>query len=204
MWQRDFACKWKWTIKRMFDLYFLLFTYIETKRPIWVSPCTDYPTGEWITQQARNFAMHVESHGCVENSIEIVSSDGVMRFRLAYFALEPQRTGRAAPFVKLLTSLFVLLLPATSSEVVTLNSINKRRNSKLQAFRYHKLSDCALTAPWLSVSEETVPFSLALRPKPSNSNMHECHEWRVTSFRNGQTRVTQGQPQEAGRMVFSN
>lgn len=62
MWQCDFAYKRKWTIKGMVDLYFLLFIHIETQR-IWVSPCTAHPTGEWTTQQAKNFSMYVEEHG---------------------------------------------------------------------------------------------------------------------------------------------
>lgn len=56
MWQCDFACKRKWTVRGMVDLYFLVFIHIGTRR-IWVSPCTANPTGEWTTQQARNFDM---------------------------------------------------------------------------------------------------------------------------------------------------
>jgi putative transposase len=59
MWQCDFASKRKWTIKGMVDLYFLVFIHIETRR-IWVSPCTANPTGQWTTQQARNFQMHLQ------------------------------------------------------------------------------------------------------------------------------------------------
>ncbi len=58
MWQCDFACKRKWTIKGMVDLYFLVFIHIESRR-IWISPCTANPTGDWTTQQARNFQMHL-------------------------------------------------------------------------------------------------------------------------------------------------
>jgi putative transposase len=59
MWQCDFASKRKWTIKGMVDLYFIVFIHVETRR-IWVSPCTPNPTGEWTTQQARNFQMHLQ------------------------------------------------------------------------------------------------------------------------------------------------
>jgi putative transposase len=59
MWQCDFACKRKWTIRGMVDLYFLVFIHIGT-RWIWVSPCTANPTGEWTTQQARNFDMFLQ------------------------------------------------------------------------------------------------------------------------------------------------
>ncbi|XZE51510.1 integrase core domain-containing protein [Planctomycetaceae bacterium SH139] len=62
MWQCDFASKRKWTIKGMVDLYFLVFIHVETRR-IWVSPCTINPTGEWTTQQARNFQMHLQEEG---------------------------------------------------------------------------------------------------------------------------------------------
>lgn len=76
MWQCDFACKRKWTIKGMVDLYFLVFIHIETRR-IWVSPCTANPTGEWTTQQARNFAMHVEEHGL---RCEIIQRDNDAKY----------------------------------------------------------------------------------------------------------------------------
>jgi putative transposase len=59
LWQCDFASKRKWTIKGMVDLYFLVFIHVETRR-IWVSICTASPTGEWTTQQARNFQMHLQ------------------------------------------------------------------------------------------------------------------------------------------------
>lgn len=59
MWQCDFACKRKWTIKGMVDLYFLVFIHIGTRR-IWVSPCTTNPTGDWTTLQARNFDMFLQ------------------------------------------------------------------------------------------------------------------------------------------------
>ena len=59
MWQCDFASKRKWTIKGMVDLYFLVFIHLETRR-IWISPCTANPSGDWTTQQARNFQMHLQ------------------------------------------------------------------------------------------------------------------------------------------------
>ena len=43
----------------MVDLYFLVFIHIGSRR-IWVSPCTASPTGEWTTQQARNFDMFLQ------------------------------------------------------------------------------------------------------------------------------------------------
>jgi putative transposase len=59
MWQCDFACKNKWTIKGMVGLYFLVFIHIGSRR-IWISPCTANPTGEWTAQQARNFEMYLQ------------------------------------------------------------------------------------------------------------------------------------------------
>ena len=58
MWQCDFACKKKWTIKGTVEMYFLVFIHIGSRR-IWISPCTAKPSGEWTTQQARNFSMHL-------------------------------------------------------------------------------------------------------------------------------------------------
>ncbi len=43
----------------MVNLYFLVFILIGTRR-IWVSPCTEHPTADWTSQQARNFPMHVD------------------------------------------------------------------------------------------------------------------------------------------------
>ncbi len=57
-WQCDFACKRKWTIKGMVDLYLLVFIHKGTRR-IWVSPLTANPTGEWMTQQAGPQLRHV-------------------------------------------------------------------------------------------------------------------------------------------------
>ena len=71
MWQCDFACKKKWTIKGLFDVYFLVVIHLGTRR-IWVSPSTDNPKGDWTTQQACNFQMHVEDEHL---KCEIVSRD---------------------------------------------------------------------------------------------------------------------------------
>ncbi|MGB7327985.1 MAG: integrase core domain-containing protein [Rubripirellula sp.] len=61
LWQCDFACKKKWTLKGLVDIYFMVFIHIGT-RQIWISPCTEQPTGEWTTQQGRNFQMHLEDN----------------------------------------------------------------------------------------------------------------------------------------------
>ena len=61
LWQCDFACKKKWTMKGLVDVYFMVFIHIGT-RQIWISPCTDNPTGDWTTQQGRKFQMHLEDN----------------------------------------------------------------------------------------------------------------------------------------------
>ena len=61
LWQCDFACKKKWTIKGLVEVYFMVFIHIGT-RQIWISPCTEHPTGAWTTQQGRNFQMHVDDN----------------------------------------------------------------------------------------------------------------------------------------------
>jgi len=61
LWQCDFACKKKWTVKGLVDVYFMVFIHIGS-RQIWISPCTENPTGEWTTQQGRNFQMHLEDN----------------------------------------------------------------------------------------------------------------------------------------------
>ncbi|WP_164100996.1 integrase core domain-containing protein [Candidatus Laterigemmans baculatus] len=59
LWQCDFACKRKWTLTGMVDLYFLVFIHVGTRR-IWVSPCTANPNADWTTQQACNFQMRLQ------------------------------------------------------------------------------------------------------------------------------------------------
>ena len=61
LWQCDFASKRKWTIAGMIDVYFLVFIHLGSRR-IWISPCTDNPTGDWTSQQARNFQMHIDDN----------------------------------------------------------------------------------------------------------------------------------------------
>ncbi len=46
----------------MMDVYFLVFIHLGSRR-IWISPCTDNPTGDWTSQQARNFQMHIDDNG---------------------------------------------------------------------------------------------------------------------------------------------
>lgn len=43
----------------MVDVYFMVFIHIGS-RQVWISPCTEHPTGEWTTQQGRNFQMHID------------------------------------------------------------------------------------------------------------------------------------------------
>lgn len=71
LWQCDFACKKKWTLKGLVDVYFMVFIHVGT-RQIWVSPCTDNPTGGWTTQQGRNFQMHLQDN---ELTCEILMRD---------------------------------------------------------------------------------------------------------------------------------
>jgi putative transposase len=79
LWQCDFACKKKWTVRGLVDVYFLVFIHLGTRR-IWISPCTENPTGDWTTQQARNFSMHIEAEGvpctilCRDNDTKYVAA----------------------------------------------------------------------------------------------------------------------------------
>ncbi len=61
LWQCDFACKKKWTMKGLVDVYFMVFIHLGS-RQIWISPCTENPTGDWTSQQGRNFQMHIDDH----------------------------------------------------------------------------------------------------------------------------------------------
>ncbi|TWU54889.1 Integrase core domain protein [Rubripirellula tenax] len=61
LWQCDFACKKKWTMKGLVDVYFIVFIHIGS-RQIWISPCTENPNADWTTQQGRNFQMHIDDH----------------------------------------------------------------------------------------------------------------------------------------------
>jgi len=61
LWQCDFACKKKWTTKGLVDVYFMVFIHLGS-RQIWISPCTENPTGDWTAQQGRNFQMHIDDN----------------------------------------------------------------------------------------------------------------------------------------------
>lgn len=106
MWQCDFACKRKWTSKGMVDLYFLVFIHIETRR-IWVSPCTANPTGQWTTQQARNFQMHLQDEGlpCAllqrdRDSKYVASFDTVFESTGCRVKITPPRSPNLQAFVE--------------------------------------------------------------------------------------------------------
>ena len=59
LWQCDFVCKRKWTGTGIVDVYFLVFIHLGSRR-IWISPCTDNLSGDWTSQQARNFQLHID------------------------------------------------------------------------------------------------------------------------------------------------
>ncbi len=61
LWQCDFACEKKWTVKGLVDVYFMVFIHLGS-RQIRVSPCTENPSGDWTAQQGRNFHMHIDDH----------------------------------------------------------------------------------------------------------------------------------------------
>lgn len=62
LWAADFLSVKAWTRYGLVDLYLLAFIHIDSRR-VWVSPCTQHPTQDWVCQQARNFLMHVEDAG---------------------------------------------------------------------------------------------------------------------------------------------
>ncbi|MCA9140294.1 MAG: DDE-type integrase/transposase/recombinase [Planctomycetales bacterium] len=106
MWQCDFASKRKWTIKGMVDLYFLVFIHVETRR-IWISPCTANPTGEWTTQQARNFDMFLQDKGLPceilqrdQDSKYVDSFDEVFRSSGCKIKKTPARSPNLQAFVE--------------------------------------------------------------------------------------------------------
>ena len=80
MWQCDFACKKKWTVKGLVDVYFMVFIHLGTRR-IWVSPCMENPTGGWTTQQARNFQMHLQDE---DLPCEILSRDNDAKYTKSF------------------------------------------------------------------------------------------------------------------------
>jgi putative transposase len=59
LWQFDFACKKKWTVRGLVDVHFLVFIHLESRR-IWLSPYTENSTGHWIAKQAHNLAIYIE------------------------------------------------------------------------------------------------------------------------------------------------
>lgn len=83
LWQSDFACKKKWTIKGLVNVYFLVFIHLGSGR-IWISPCTKNPSGKWTTQQGRNFQMHMEDEGL---KCKTLMRDRARNFRYHLFRL---------------------------------------------------------------------------------------------------------------------
>jgi putative transposase len=59
LWQCDFLSKKSWTLAGFVDLYLLVFIHTGSRR-VWISPATQHPDSPWVTQQARNFCMHLE------------------------------------------------------------------------------------------------------------------------------------------------
>jgi len=80
MWQCDFACKRKWTVRGMVDLYFLVFIHVGSRR-IWVSPCTANPNAVWVSQLARNFDMYRQEENL---PCEILQRDNDTKYVAAF------------------------------------------------------------------------------------------------------------------------
>jgi putative transposase len=49
LWQCDFACKKKWTVRGLVDVYFIVFIHLGS-RQIWISPCAENPSSDWTSQ----------------------------------------------------------------------------------------------------------------------------------------------------------
>ena len=62
LWACDFFSQPVLTLRGWVDCYIILFIHVDSRR-IFITPGTAHPTGEWVTQQARNFLMHVEEQG---------------------------------------------------------------------------------------------------------------------------------------------
>jgi putative transposase len=43
--------------------YYVLFFIAHASRRVWLAGCTKYPTGEWVTQQARNLGLDLSDQG---------------------------------------------------------------------------------------------------------------------------------------------
>lgn len=62
MWACDFFTKQVWSPQGMQDHYVLFFKHIGT-RQVFIAGATPNPNKEWVTQQARNFSMHLQGLG---------------------------------------------------------------------------------------------------------------------------------------------
>jgi len=80
MWQCDFLVKPQWAITGMKDLFQLLFIHIGTRR-IWISPATNNPDANWMSEQARSFLQHCED---VELKHTIVMRDNDGKFQKGF------------------------------------------------------------------------------------------------------------------------
>jgi putative transposase len=99
LWASDFAGVKSLTTSGLIDLFILFFIHIETRRVV-VAGVTANPTGEWVTQQARNVTMAAAemklgmTHLLIDHDTKylkgfdaVLESDGV----------EVKRSGRRRP-----------------------------------------------------------------------------------------------------------
>ena len=73
LWGCDFLTQRVLTLKGWVDYHLVLFVHLESRR-LFVTPATRHPTAAWVTQQARNFTLHLEAQG-LEAQYVIVDND---------------------------------------------------------------------------------------------------------------------------------
>jgi putative transposase len=62
LWASDFFSVKTWMLGRVVEVYVLFFIHVASRR-VYIPGVAAHPTGEWVTQQARHFTMHLEEQG---------------------------------------------------------------------------------------------------------------------------------------------
>ena len=62
LWASDFFSVKTWTLGGVVEVYVLFFIHVGSRR-VFIPGVTAHPNDAWVTQQARNFAMHLGDQG---------------------------------------------------------------------------------------------------------------------------------------------
>ena len=136
----DFFTEEVWTSSGLVTFYCLFFIHISTRR-IYIAGHTPHPNCEWVSQQARNFSMHLEStsHSCTHVIHDRDASFSPLASVLCAEGIKIVKTPRRAPNANAFAERFVREARTTLDKLVlvgerslhhALKSIEKHHNQQ--------------------------------------------------------------------------